>query len=137
MSADPESDNCQISTDFGIIRTWCASSSGNYQVIAQLTTASDLQKLYTNESMSPETPVTIPVERDGEYLVSLIAIREGMGILDSMPFRKVVLQVLSATTMQVLIARTTAAPTTTPTTTTTAYIIGKYKFYIRHETYFA
>ena len=33
--------------------------------------------------MDLHTPVTVPVERDGEYQVSIFAIREGMGILGS------------------------------------------------------
>ena len=31
--------------------------------------------------MDLHTPVTVPVERDGEYQVSIFATREGMGIL--------------------------------------------------------
>ena len=103
-TSEPDVDNCLISTDSSTIRTQCAFSSRNYQVIAHLSTDSDLNKLYINRSMSPENPVTIAVESDGEYLVFLFAIGEGIGILDSIPYRKVVLQVLSNTTI--------AAPTT-------------------------
>ena len=51
------------------------------QVVAQLRNASEVHKLYVNQSMDLHTPVTVPVERDGEYQVSIFAIREGMGIL--------------------------------------------------------
>ena len=33
--------------------------------------------------MDLHTPVTVAVERDGKYQVSIFAIREGIGILDS------------------------------------------------------
>ena len=97
-TSEPEIDNCLISTDSSTIRTECAFSSMNYQVIAHLSIDTDLHKLYINCSVSPKIPVIIPVESDGVYLVYLFAIREGMGILDSMPYREVVLQVLSNTT---------------------------------------
>ena len=54
-----------------------------FQVIAQLTNASELQKLYVNQSMDPYTPVTVEVERDGLYQVTIFPMREGRGILDS------------------------------------------------------
>ena len=43
----------------------------------------EVHKLYVAQSMDLHTPVTVPVERDGEYQVSIFAIREGMGILGS------------------------------------------------------
>ena len=49
----------------------------------QLSNANEVQKLYVNQSMDPHTPVTVEVERDGLYLVTIFPIREGRGILDS------------------------------------------------------
>ncbi len=53
------------------------------QVIAQPSSASVMGKLYTNQSMDLQTPVTVQVERGGVYQVTLIAIRGERGILDS------------------------------------------------------
>ena len=50
-------------------------------MIVQSTNVSEVHKLYVNQSMDLHTPVTVPVERDGEYQVSIFVIREGMGIL--------------------------------------------------------
>ena len=52
-------------------------------MIAQLSNASEVQKLYVNQSMAPHTPVTVEVERDGLYQVTIFPIREGRGILES------------------------------------------------------
>ena len=52
-------------------------------MIIQSANVSEVHKLYVNQSMDLDTPVTVPVERDREYLVFVFAIREGMGILGS------------------------------------------------------
>ena len=53
----------------------------------QSTNVSEVHKLHVNQSMDLHTQVTVPVERDGEYQVSIFAIRKGMGILAStMPY---------------------------------------------------
>ena len=52
-------------------------------MIVQSTNANEVHKLYIAQSKDVDTPVTVPVERDGEYQVSIFAIREGMGILGS------------------------------------------------------
>ena len=53
-------------------------------MIVQSTNVSEVHKLYINQSMDLHTSVTVPVERDGEYRVSIFAaIRRGMGILGS------------------------------------------------------
>ena len=44
---------------------------------------SEVHKFYTNQSTAPLTPVTVLVERDGLYQVTIFAIRGGRGILDS------------------------------------------------------
>lgn len=52
-----------------------------FQVIAQL--HSEVHKLHVNQSTESAGLVTVLVERDGEYQVSIFAIRDGMGILES------------------------------------------------------
>ena len=58
----------------------CNSIAVMFQMIVQ---ASNHSKVYSNQSMNPHTPVTVEVERDGLYLVTIFLIREGRGILDS------------------------------------------------------
>ena len=60
-----------------------SSFAAGIQVIVQSTNVSEVHKLYVNQSMDLRTPVTVPVKRDGEYQVSIFAIRDGMGILGS------------------------------------------------------
>ena len=55
----------------------------NYQVTARLAEASEVQKLHSNQSMDLHTPVTLQVERDGLYQVTILAIVENSGLLDS------------------------------------------------------
>ena len=80
MLTEPEIDDCQITTDVYVIRVWCTVSD-NLQVIVQ--SIADHNVLHVNRSVSHRTPVTVPVERDGEYLVSIVAIMNGTGILGS------------------------------------------------------
>ena len=61
----------------------CSSFAAGIQVIVQSTNVSEVHKLYTNQSMDLHTPVTVPVERGGEYRVSIFSIRNGTGILGS------------------------------------------------------
>lgn len=82
MLPELEIGGCQINTSSYVINAECTRSS-NFQVVAQLKAHSDVHKLYTNQSVTPQTPVTIRVERAGEYQVSIFAIREKMGILNS------------------------------------------------------
>ena len=56
----------------------------NYQMTARLDQTNKVQKLYSNQSLDPSTPVTLQVERDGLYLVTILAIIQSRGILDSM-----------------------------------------------------
>jgi hypothetical protein len=53
------------------------------QVIAQPRDASEVKILYTNQSIDLQYPVTISLQRYGEYQVSIFAVREGRGILGS------------------------------------------------------
>ena len=79
--------SCTLNSASGLIQTECShpdsSIAAGIQVIVQLTNVSEVHKLYVNQSMDLHTPVTIPVERDGEYQVSIFAIREEIGILGS------------------------------------------------------
>ena len=78
--------NCIVTFNFRLIHANCSdthSASSGLQVIVQLSNASEVQKLYSNQSMDPHTPVTVEVERDGLYQVTIFPIREGRGILDS------------------------------------------------------
>ena len=73
--------NCIATSNFGLIHANCSdacSASSGFQVTVQLSNASGVQKLYSNQSMDPHTPVT------GLYQVTILfVIREGIGILDS------------------------------------------------------
>ena len=76
-----ETDRCEISADFNVITAQCALSS-NFQVIAQQDTDNEVHKLYNNHSATPNSPVTVLVSAGG-YQVSIFAIREGSGIMNS------------------------------------------------------
>ena len=79
--------SCTLNSASGLIQAECSHSDSSIaagiQVIVQSTNVSEVHKLYVNQSMDLHTPVTVPVERDGEYQVSIFAIREGIGILGS------------------------------------------------------
>ena len=62
----------------------------------QSTNVSEVHKLYINQSMDLHTPVTVLVERDGEYKVSIFAIREEIGILGFVEYRTVAVIVNSS-----------------------------------------
>ena len=76
-----------MTSSAGLILAECTHPNSSFaagiQVIVQSTNVSEVHKLYVNQSMDLHTPVTVPVERDGEYQVSIFAIREEMGILGS------------------------------------------------------
>jgi hypothetical protein len=75
-------------------------------VLAQFRNASEVQRLYVNQSSDPRSPVTLPLERPGEYQVSIFTIRGEMGILgSSVHSEQVVVGAAAATTI--------AEPTTT------------------------
>ena len=91
-----------------VIEATCSSLAAGFQVIVQL--LSEAQKLYVNQSMDPHTPVTVEVERDGLYQVTIFPIREGRGILDS--------------DTEHLVFGTNYPTTTTTTTTTTVETVS-------------
>ena len=76
--------NCTLDSSSGLIWALCSHPGSSFaagiQVIVQSTNVSEVHKLYVNQSMDLNTPVTVPVERDGEYQVSIFAIRKEMGI---------------------------------------------------------
>ena len=79
--------DCTLTYSSGLILAVCTHPNSSFtdgiQVIVQSANVSEVHKLYVNQSMDLDTSVTIPVERDGEYQVSIFAIREGKGILRS------------------------------------------------------
>ena len=79
--------NCTVNSTSLLIWALCnlpgSSFAAGIQVIVQSTNVSEVHKLYVNQSMDLNTPVAVPVERDGKYHISIFAIREGMGILES------------------------------------------------------
>ena len=58
-----------------------SASVTGFQMIAQLNDSSEAHKLHINQSMDLQTPVTVEVEEDGMYQVTIFAIREGTGIV--------------------------------------------------------
>ena len=103
-------ESCQTTTSLGVIIVACDTRASGFQVIAQLNDAREVRKLYVNHTMG-QTPVTVPVERDGEYLVFVFAIKEGMGILGStVQFRGQVMVTIETT--PVLAATAISADTT-------------------------
>ena len=94
---------CCTSSSHDTITVWCSFPHDTvvigYQVIAQLKNVSEMFKLYINQSMDLRTPVTVLVERGGEYRVSIFYIIEGKGILNSMTSEEHFEQVLTGTTM--------------------------------------
>ena len=79
--------NCTLNSASGIIKAECSHPDSSFaagiQVIVQSINVSEVHKLYVNKSIDLDTPVTVSVERDGEYQVTIFAIRRGMGILES------------------------------------------------------
>ena len=76
--------HCTLNSTLSLIWAECGHYSSfvdGIQVVVQSTNVSKVHKLYVNQSMDLHAPVTVPVERDGEYHVSIFVIREGMGIL--------------------------------------------------------
>ena len=72
-----------------------------FQMIAQLSSSHEVHKLHINQSTGLQTPVTVEVEEDGMYQVTIFAIREGTGIMGSKSYAldvEAVLVVSDATT---------------------------------------
>ena len=74
------------SSSHGLIWARCIyrkPSTVGFQITAQLSNASEVHQLLISQSTDPRTPVTVEVEKDGLYQVSIFAIRPGRGIVDS------------------------------------------------------
>ena len=80
--------NCQITAAFTISGTAVFTISAvctfpndaittGFQVVAQLSSSTKVHKLYINQSMDLQMPVTVEVEESGIYLVTIFAIRNG------------------------------------------------------------
>ena len=74
---------CVITTSFVNIMAQCASDTmaTGFQMIAQL--SDEVHKLYINQSMDLQTPVTVEVEESGVYLITIIPITKEAGIVGS------------------------------------------------------
>ena len=76
---------CSFRGSSGLILAECSPINSalvtGFQMIAQLSDSSEVHKLHVNQSMDLQTPVTIEVEEDGMYQVTIFAIREGTGIV--------------------------------------------------------
>ena len=86
--SSPAIDTCDITNDLLQITVKCTflknSMATGLQVIAQQNGSNGIRKLYADYTTDRETPATIVVNEDGYmYLVSVFAIREGRGIVDS------------------------------------------------------
>ena len=74
-------ENCLVTTSPGVISAKCTSSSG-FQMVVQSSDSTKVHKLHINQSTDLQTPVTVEVE-NGIYQVTIFAIREDVGIVDS------------------------------------------------------
>ncbi len=54
-----------------------------FQMIAQLSNSSEVHRLYANKTTDRQTLASVVVEENGLYQVTIFAIREGSGIVDS------------------------------------------------------
>lgn len=75
-------EDCDTSTSLSAIRVKCNAIKTGFQVIARLHNASQVHKLYVNHTIG-QNEVTVTVERNGEYQISVFAISEGIGIVES------------------------------------------------------
>ena len=81
--------NCSVETFQSFIRAQCGylEDSGvmvtGLQVLAQPADFDGLGKLYANHTIKNQTSVTVEVEQNGEFLVSIIPIVGDTGIVNS------------------------------------------------------
>ena len=78
-------ENCQLTGSTEYISVQCSYPSNSvatgFQVVAQMSNLTEVHKLYTGKTS--ENSVTVQVGENGEYQVSVFAIRGRMGILNS------------------------------------------------------
>ena len=77
--------NCTSTVSSGRIIVECTypsdSTATGFQVIAQLSSFSEVNRLYVNKTTDRQTPVSVLVEENGLYQVTVFAIRGGRGIV--------------------------------------------------------
>ena len=77
--------SCQITTSPGVISAECTfpneTMATGFQMIAQLNNSSEVHKLYINQSMDLQTPVTVILNISGLYQVTILAILNNSGIV--------------------------------------------------------
>ena len=80
-------ESCIITVTFGHLMVKCAypsnSTATGFQVIAQLSNSSEVHRLYANKTTDRQIQVSVLVEENGLYQVTIFAIRGGRGIVDS------------------------------------------------------
>lgn len=81
-------ESCLLNTSvYHIISAQCSyfkfSAASGFQMIVQLGSGYKIRKLYVNHTVNCHTSVTIEVEESGLYLVSIIPIIQGTGIINA------------------------------------------------------
>ena len=70
--------SCHINTSLHLILVECAyplhTTATGFQVIARAPDYSQTHKLYSSKAVSPQGQVAIPVEEDGLYQVTVLAV---------------------------------------------------------------
>ena len=90
-------DHCNISNSIRLINVVCTyvakSSATGLLVITQRDHSNEVHKLYINQTTHQQNSVSIEVEMNGVYLVSIIPILEGIGIINSSVEHREMIQV--------------------------------------------
>ena len=80
-------EDCNINNTGLVITVECTfsdvSSVLGFQITAQINDMSRVNVLYVNTSMDPQSPVNVVVPSNGEYMVTVLPSRIGVGILDT------------------------------------------------------
>ena len=79
----PQLHNCTVTSHVRLITVEC-SFPGRFQVTVLSSAIDRVSVLHVNTSMDPQTPVTVQVPENGEYLVTVLPFLDGMGILSGM-----------------------------------------------------
>ncbi len=79
--------NCGVTSRSGVI-TLTFPISG-FQITAQINKIDEVNLLHINTTMDPQTPVTVQVAENGEYLVTVFPIQDGVGILSRVKFSQI------------------------------------------------
>ena len=76
-------ENCHVSTHARVIAVDCTFTdirAVGFQIIVQRNDPQRMNVLHVNTSMDPGTPAMIEVEHNGEYLVTILPIQNGIGM---------------------------------------------------------